>query len=619
MLSVQHNMLAGNASRQFKTNTRKGAKSIEKLSSGYKINRAADDAAGLAISEKMRRQIRGLTQASANAQDGISMVQTAEGALEEIHSMLHRGNELAVKAANGTLTDSDREMVDTEVQHLKKAINETANYTVFNELSLFPEKGMSPMSAMVMETYHYELSYNMTSDSFAIGTDYSGAGSMARAGGVISTGNALADKIANELLPNAIKQIFDNFPSLKTATGSDTIEMSLDVSFLDGPGNTLAYAQYSYSYGGGKAINMLVKVDTADFDEEDAAGTGSNAGVLESTLAHELMHTVMQYNLTDGMSGRTGDAYPTWFKEGTAQLSGGGYTTGWNSYLTYYAGKLSDENDSSQDANIANYLKKYTMSGRPYGHGYLGCAYLGYLANGGGAVTGANIAAGMDKIFSDLLSGDSLAAAIQKNTGLTESALEGLFANGDSNLVSFVRQLSYASKDGAGSVVTPSLGTGGTDILGNTAPIQAFYIGGTKVHVDASNKPPTISLQVGSEAGQHIDLTLYQMDAKALGLEDTNVKTIAAAGDAIEQIKNALNAVSKVRSSYGAVQNRLEHTIANLDNIVENTTASESTIRDTDIAEKMVEFSNNQILLQAGQSVLTQANHQPEMILSLLG
>ncbi len=230
---VQHNLVAMNANRQLLINNKKMTGLTEKLSYGYRVNRAADDAAGLAMSEKMRRQIRGLTQASANAQDGISLVQSAEGAMNEIHAMLQRGTELAVKAANGTLTDEDRSMVDAEIQQLKQAIDQTAHHTVFNEMPLL-------------------------------------------------------------------------------------------------------YAQYSYAPSG-KPVNMLVKVDTADFDDDDATGTGENAETLESTIAHELMHSVMQYNLTDGMSGRTGDKYPTWFIEGTAQLAGGEFPTNWNNALLNYA------------------------------------------------------------------------------------------------------------------------------------------------------------------------------------------------------------------------------------------------------------------------------------------
>ncbi len=622
MLSVKTNMLALNANRQLGLTTKKNAKNAERLSSGYRINRAADDAAGLSVSEKMRRQIRGLTQASLNAQDGISMVQIGEGALNEVHDMLHRANELAVKAATGTLQDVDRAMIDMEIQQLKAEIDRTARNTTFNEINLFPENGRSPLSEGFTETKSYDITYNLKDGSLMIngaaaGPGVNGAG---RAGvNAVSSGNVLADTIANELVPNAIKQIFDTFTPLKDNVGTDTIKMSLDVSYIDGKDRTLAYASFRYSYGGGRPYSMGIRVDSADFSNADAEGTGPRAEALKSTIAHELMHSVMQYTLTDGMSGRYGDKYPSWFTEGTAQLAGGGFTTGWNDTLTYYANYLADADDTSQDANIASYLKKFTMNGRPYGHGYLGCAYLGYLANGGGAVTDTNISAGMNKIFTDLLNGKTLESAIQDNTGISTAQLNSMFKNGDANLTEFVRRLSYASKDGAGSMIAGGLNVGGSSLLGTNAIFnQPFQIDPFKVTVDLSG-PSIIGLQVGAEPGQHIEFDLFQMSSKALGLEDLNVKTTDDADLAIDQLKFAIGCVSNVRSYYGAIQNRLDHTINNLNNIVENTTAAESRIRDTDIAKEMVEYSNNQILMQAGTSMLAQANQHSQLILSLLG
>ena len=167
---IQHNITAMNSNRQLGLTTNVQAKSSEKLSSGYRINRAADDAAGLAISEKMRRQIRGLTQASANAQDGISFVQIADGALNEVHEMLQRGSQLAVKAANGTLTDTDREYINAEITKLKEEINAVAGKTTFNEIQIFPSNGSSA-------------------------TEMSAAQ------------KTLAAKIANEYVPTAVSQI----------------------------------------------------------------------------------------------------------------------------------------------------------------------------------------------------------------------------------------------------------------------------------------------------------------------------------------------------------------------------------------------------------------------------
>ena len=637
MLSVQTNISAWNAGRQLGITTKKKEKSTERLSSGYKINRAADDAAGLSISEKMRRQVRGLTQAAFNAQDGISMVQTAEGAMNEVHDMLHRMNELSVKAATGTLTDSDRMMVDAEVQQLKTEIDGISERTTFNEISLFPEGGRSPHNASQIKSKYFELTYNVKDGSMivsdadgeilvnsadtavSVNGAQNGVSGASRAVQATSSGSVLANTIATDLIPKAAAQIASAFPALDAAIGTDTIKLGLSVSYIDGPNRTLAYASYQF-YSSGRPVGMGIKVDAADFNAADAEGTGKRAEALRSTVAHELMHSVMQYTLTDGLSGRKGYKYPTWFVEGTAQLAGGGFATGWNDALTYYANKLNDEDDTSQDANFKKYIQYYTVSGRPYGHGYLASAYAGYLANikNGGTtdVTDTNIAAGMNKIFEDLLNGKRLDAALKDNTGFSEQQLKDLFKNGDADLVEFVRKLSYESKGGAGSVIAGGLNVGGSSLINAAGGDARFYV--DSIFVDMSG-PVEIGLQVGAEAGQHIPVNLFQMNCTALGLDETNVKTTEDADNAINAVKAAITAVSSARSYYGAIQNRLEHTINNLDNVTENTTAAESRIRDADVAEEMVRFSVNQILTQAGTSMLTQANQQSQMILSLLG
>lgn len=623
MLSVRTNMLAWNAGRQFGITNSKSKKSTEKLSSGYRINRSADDAAGLAISEKMRRQIRGLTQASLNAQDGISMVQSAEGALNEIHEMLQRANELAVKAANGTLTEDDRAMVDAEIQQIKNEINTTAQHTVFNEMRLFPDDGLWPSMAFPSEIYEYNLHYNLndgsvTVDMVTASGALSSTAAMGRAGvAPVSQGGALADILATQLIPDAANQIFGAFPSLKNAVGSETIDLKVIVSNIDGRDKRLAYAYFEYMKAGGRPTFMKIEVDSSDFTVADAEGTGARAEALQSTIAHELTHSIMQYTMTDGMSGRKNGyaKYPEWFTEGVAQLSGGGFPTQWNNDLIAIANQLSGAADDSLDSQIERYLKRYTVDNRPYGHGYLAAAYAGYVAGGGGSVTGQTIARGMDKIFADLISGMTLDQALQKNTGMTGEQLQRAINNANANVVEFVRKLSYESRGGAGSVITSSLSVGGSAILGGGGANPPF-INPTPGN-PAGGKP--VALQVGSESGQHIAFELYQMNTAALGLWDTNVKTEDAAGMAINEIKRAIGYVSGVRSAYGAVQNRLEHSISNLDNVVENTSAAESAIRDTDMAQEMVRYSNQQILLQAGTAILAQANKHSEVILGLLG
>lgn len=537
--------------------------------------------------------------------------------------MLHRANELAIKAATGTLQDVDRGMIDAEIQQLKAEIDRVARNTTFNEIPLFPSNGTSPIEAGYVETRNYDITFDLRDGSFAINDAQAepGAVGASRAAVEVSSGSKLADMIANDILPNAVKQILNTFTPLKNAVGSDTIKMSLEISYIDGKNSTLAYASFSYG-SSGKPYTMGIRVDAADFNESDADGTGSRTEVLKSTLAHELMHSVMQYTLTDGMSGRKGEKFPTWFAEDTAQLAGGGFTTGWNDTLSYYAQYLTSENDSSRDAAFSSYLQKFTMGGRPYGHGYLGTAYFGYLA-GGGKMSGKSldqtVTDGMNLIFQDLLNGQSLDSVLKNRAGINTAEMNQLFKTGDADLTEFVRKLAYESKDGAGSFIAGGLDKGGSSLLGTGwDPNQPFQIDPFQIRVDYSGAAGTW-LQVGAEAGTHIDVNLYQMNAKALGLEDTNVKTTDDADLAIEGLKRAIQYVSNVRSEYGAIQNRLEHTINNLNNITENTTAAESRIRDTNIAEEMVGYSNDQILMQAGASILSQANQSSQLILSLLG
>ncbi|MCR4785820.1 MAG: flagellin [Lachnospiraceae bacterium] len=345
---VQHNLTAMNSNRMLGITQGAQAKSSEKLSSGYKINRAADDAAGLSISEKMRKQIRGLTQASANAQDGISAVQTAEGALNEVHDMLQRMNELATKAANGTMSSSDKNDVQNEIKQLSIEIDRVATTTKFNETYLLNGS---------------------------------------------STGK-LSDKVWNGQLSFSLQVGADNLSSNRI-----TVEI---------------YAITASAIG---------------------------VGVDDELTAHEIVNEY-HYGLNDNGS--------------VCQITG-----------------VDLENVTGDDP--------------------------------------------------------------QTNATVT-----------------------------AGSILP---------IGGKTATKGGFI----------------------------------------------SVKTKTAARAAMDNIGAAIKLISARRSKLGAVQNRLEHTIKNLDNVVENTTAAESQIRDTDMASEMVKYSNNNILMQAGQSMLAQANQSNQGVLSLLG
>lgn len=603
-----------NAGRMFKISGKKNEKSSEKLSSGYRINRAADDAAGLSISEKMRWQIRGMNRASNNAQDGISLIQTAEGALGEIHSMLHRANELAIQAANGTLTEADRAAVDKEVQQLKKEIDDTSRKALYNGMPVFPDDGYLSGSPNTIATHQYQLNIDVQNGVPAVNLQKAGQPGISRALNPVSAGGAMADGIA-AMVSSSLAGILRAFPAFSGQVNAASMDIRVEVGSIDGRNDTLAYAGFTFSYAGGPPKSLRIRVDTADFTLEDVTNQQSERyELLKSTINHEMLHTVMQYTLTDGMSGRFGEKYPTWFVEGTAQLTGGGFSTGWNTQLAMYAQQLNSENDASQDGNIRNFIKEYTINSRPYGHGYLAAAYAGYLAGGGGAVNETTIASGMNQIFDDLLKGKSLEQTLKDRTGYNSSEINSLFRSGNAGVVEFSRKLAYNSiradgTMGAGSIIGNGLKDGKASMVMG---------GGSTLWSMEDMWIKDLKLQVGALGKQGVDVGLYQMNTKVLGLRETNVLTEESSGNAITAVQDALDRVSQVRSLYGALQNRLEHTIANLDNTAENTTAAESAIRDTDMAEEIVEHSTHQILLQAGISMMTQANHQPDQILTLL-
>ena len=435
---VQHNLTAMNSNRMLGITTKVQAKSTEKLSSGYKINRAADDAAGLAISEKMRKQIRGLTQASMNAQDGISAVQTAEGALTEVHDMLQRMNELAVKAANGTNSESDRQAIQDEIDQLVTEIDRVAETTKFNETYLLKGESAS----------------NGNTKTFV-------------AGDVLGTVDGLT-----------------------VAAKGATV-------------GTLA--------DGGK-----VTIGTVEMQSNNANVTIANAAQASCKAA----------NVVKVVSDGAGNA--------TVTLNDGKEVT------------------DTVDNITTNY--EITISKT--------------------VIESAIISKGLKA----------------ENTDATITG-------------SYTGNLDEVS---VGSTVKATLAVG---------PAGASAL-------SSDEKALLLTFQVGADTTleNKIDVTLESMSAKSLGVNGLKVDGLTSlnADNAVETIANALTKVSRQRSELGAVQNRLEHTINNLDNVVENTTAAESQIRDTDMATEMVKYSNNQILAQAGQAMLAQSNQANQGVLSLL-
>ena len=458
---VQHNMQAMNANRMLNVTTSTQAKSTEKLSSGYKINRAADDAAGLTISEKMRKQIKGLDQASTNAQDGVSSVQTAEGALTEVHSMLQRMNELAVQASNGTNSESDRDSIQNEISQLTTEIDRVSETTKFNETYLL--KGSKGEKTKTLS---------------------------AKDAGVAGT---LVD-------------------------GADTATLTVSLK----TGNTVTIAGQKYT-----------------IKSADAAGADDDLSKVQENVSKATGTVVINGT--------------TYTKNGDVWDAGTG--------TTYSSAELSAKVTAGDKVKIDN----------------------------------ADEVVALD--YNDKMN-ITMADAVTK----ISQALKQANSVGDT--------------EGHAAI---QAGTGKDNATTGTKD-YAFTItkGQTQVKNDLA-----FDLHVGADADMtnKIGVNIASMDSKGLGIGGINVKDDSgmAATYAVDAIADAISTVSAQRSALGAVQNRLEHTINNLDNVVENTTSAESRIRDTDMAEEMVEYSKNNILAQAGQSMLAQANQSNQGVLSLLG
>ena len=487
-----------NSNRMLGLTSAAQAKSTEKLSSGYKINRAADDAAGLSISEKMRKQIRGLTQASANAQDGISTVQTAEGALTEVHDMLQRMNELAVKAANGTESESDRTAIQQEIDQLTTEIDRVAETTKFNETYLLKGDSSAPK-----------------------GTSYS----------------------------------YKNFAG------------------------TAVKAAATFTADTATSIALAVSMEAASKVNQDDQ--------------NELLKALRD-------SGVSVTAKSEWDANKTG--GAGAKTT---TYTLQLNGKAAELYDVTTDDPTSGEFTISTKDG----------VKLGTLTASGFAQTATDAA---DASATVILNASSVTAA--KSTAHTAA-----YYDKDGNRISENDLENYFSTSYAGKTTTTGTVSARADAkqvydaVGNKTVLSKEDISYSRDKVGAL----AVGLHVGADAtsNNQIAMNIASMSAKGLGINGLKMDGTddSNALAAIEKIKAAITKVSAQRSDLGAVQNRLEHTINNLDNVVENTTSAESQIRDTDMATEMVKYSNNNILSQAGQAMLAQANQSNQGVLSLLG
>lgn len=579
---IQHNLLAMNNSRLLGINTNRKTKSIEKLSSGYQINRAADDAAGLSISEKMRSQIRGLSQASTNAQDAISLIQTADGALNEVHSILHRMRELSVSAGNDTNVASDREAIQKELDELINEINRIGNDTEFNTKKLL--NGSCSSSGLSQSEKAKFISW--------------------------LNGTWLNDAA------NAVEK----------ATGWDLDPgTNLTVTFTKSSSSYIAsmsgwYLGDNYTLD----INTKYLTDGITYNGTDGPTIGGIAA--DRVIAHEIVHQYMFDNVSATA------APDNWFIEGLAEAVNGGSDTRYSLYEIYKSNDFSSINEGIQNFDFMG-----NQSGYPtYTVGYLATSYLSTMANNIAPDSFKTMLAEMDQTdesFRDLVAKYTNSPTITSYQDFIDSFKEKAQTAYDSGTFYdfLLNECGIDILDGLADPIGAPDATASDVIPNSGGPVapsgktSTLIIGsddgtGTTINItwDAEEGGGGITLQIGANSNQSMTISIDKISASALNIDGLNVSNNANAQAAIKSCDDAIALVSSIRSNLGASQNRLEHVIANLDNIAENTQYAESRIRDVDMAKEMVQFSKWSILEQAGQAMLVQANQSSQGIVSLL-
>ncbi len=544
---VQHNISAQNANNAMGRNVAGLKKSTEKLSTGYQINRAADNAAGLAISEKMRSQIRGLSQATNNANDAISLIQTAEGGLQESEDILQRMRELAVQSSNGTYTNEDREQIQYEVDALKEEIDRIAQSTEFNEMKLLDGSldGAAGDNGVYGPRYGAYLSQNDADAKLATNVSLEGSTITSSIAGVTI---ALAD----------------------TASGKGGENAEWDAAGTTLTLNLVAGSTYSQSQ-----IDELIKNAT---QAKDATQTGAIPEV-DFTLANGVFAFTADETFTvdTGVRATTGDPADI---TGLLMTSGGA------------------QNDKYADA-------------------------IKLVSNNYGADTRAitlktDVAAGKEWVETTTMNNEATGVkdgefVLHLSTGVeyTEEDIEKMLAK---NGLDYSVELTDEAANPDGDKV----------LYAQTKDAEvALQLGdGKGVGADkAIGAGEGLIFQIGANGveDQRLQLNISDMSATAIGVADVDVSERDSANEGINKIDDAIKTVSTQRAKLGAIQNRLEHTVNSLNVANENLSAAESQIRDTDMASEMIKYTKSNILQQASQSMLAQANQQPQGILQLLG
>ena len=587
-MRIQHNIPAMNAYRNYNSNTKALQANLQKLSSGYKINKAGDDAAGLAISEKMRAQISGLEMAQKNAKDGISLVQTAEGAMTEIHTMLNRMFSLAEQSANGTYEDAvDREQLNNEFQKLTTEIDRIADSTNFNGKKLLDgtlDGGASGASNSQLTVSNAAGSLNPVAADATKGKYTVGGltGTVAN-GDIVELNFTLTD--ANGKEENVSAQMKVDGTNLKTLDGKTTLKSGLN------SGTGLAAGEVADAFIALVGADKELAAKFADFDITKAtndiqfAAKKEGAATKQITAASMTNTTTTANAITSSLKVEKGqDSFQT------LNLVG---STVWDMDVD----KLKD---SIIEVNGEKFV--FLQNGKTLDDA--ANKALAEAGVGSNVVTIANAGAATTVAAADV---KAMAAMITQETGLetTLGTLTGTtWADSATGTVIGFKQVTATDDADAGAGAAAGDGKG-----------LRLRVG------DSTNDYDDIYVQIKSLNKDKLEGTIKE--GKGAGetytLDKLDVLTDGAADIAMGALKDMINYVSTERGNLGATQNRLDHTINNLSTMQENIQDAEATIRDVDVAEEMMKYTKNNILVQSAQAMLAQANQLPQGVLQLLG
>ena len=692
-MRIQHNIASLNAYRNLTNNNSAVAKNLEKLSSGYRINRAGDDAAGLAISEKMRAQITGLQTAQKNANDGVSLVQTAEGALTEVHSMLNRMVELATQSANGTYDNTtDRAQMQKEVDQLLDEINRIADSSNFNGIKLLDgtlglntgafqisaagaveaNDGSVDISKLVAKeadgspAVHMEVAGNSTQKAPTATIDLGDLAVKGVAAGAKATVDitvagtkytveldnttgtgakdfttadiATALKTAIQKSANGVKADATAHTAVHdatTTTNNDSLKIGDAIYTIGGTGSsiTLAFSGWmeGATYKDIATTTNTFSTDQADDFNKDVGFAVTVGAVDKGTAEGDVVHMATNVTFAEAKTPSTKAGIDIKLEDivkdgATLTIDGKVFTFKTDANSTVTGANVIDVSTFDKDKQVhaaADLLSKQTVTGTPDGREWK----IGVIGNGTTIHVEQTKASTAGK---ELDSYDKLTAVIEANTGAITAKNAGTKITVDENKLSAGNTLNI---DGERFSYTTDFTdkTSLMNAINNNSKLSAKYtaaVEGNDVVIRAKNAADAgplilgkgLTLQIGdtSDSFNQLNVAVQNMHAADLGIGDLKINTEEAAQDAVDKIKTAINTVSDVRGTLGATQNRLDHTINNLSVQTENITAAESRIRDVDMAEEMMAYTKNNILVQAAQAMLAQANQVPQGVLQLL-